>query len=29
MNQILVTSKNSGFVVFINVQLKWHFCNIS
>jgi len=26
---MLVTSKNSEFIVFINVQFKWHFCNIS
>jgi len=26
---MVVISKNSEFIVFINVQFKWHFCNIS
>jgi len=26
---MLVTSKSNEFIVFINVQFKWHFCNIS
>jgi len=26
---MLVTSKSNEFIVFITVQFKWHFCNIS